>query len=97
MNIELKIKEKKENNEYILKDIKTSKEYSVIMEFYDIDSPKKGDILIISEKLLDLNYEGYCQPYAFTLFKNDINNLNKNDIIGLITSKEKFVLKRIYG
>ena len=97
MDKRLKIKEKKDNNEYILEDLKTGEIYSLILEFYDISMPKVNDTLVLSEKLLDKKSSIYCQPYAFTLFNNDFKDIHRNDIAGLITSSEKIVLKRIYG
>lgn len=85
-------------NNYNLLDKKNNKTYSLYLEFYGIDKPKVGDCLAINEKLLDRNYEGYCQPYAFKLCENE-NKINANDIekIALNLGNKKYVLKRIYG
>lgn len=85
-------------NNYYLLDKKNNKAYSLYLEFYGVDKPKVGDSLAINEKLLDKNYEGYCQPYAFILCENENKiNVNNTEKIALNCGNKKYILKRIYG
>lgn len=70
--------------------------HSLIMEFYDIPTPEVGDCILINEKLLDKNYEGYAQPYAF---KFDGGAMKNDDIEKIAVHKhgKNYVLKRVYG
>ena len=63
--VTLKIVKEKEYNRYNLVDESTTKYYSVVLEFYNMKKPELNSYLQIDERLLDENYEDYCQPYAF--------------------------------
>lgn len=97
MLLKLKIIKVNNFNEYILKDKKEGKEYSIIMEFYGIDKPKVNDIIALSDRLVDPNDKWYSQPYAFELLNDTETNLKQIDVIGLISKDKKYILKRIYG
>ena len=99
MDVSLKIKEKREFNEYILVDTKTKREYKLILEFYFMDEPKIGDVLVLNEELLNINNENFVQPYAFEILteNEDFKWLNENDMAALVTKDKKYILKRIYG
>lgn len=97
MDLVLKVVRINKYNEFILQDKDSKKEYSLILEFYGIDKPKVNDVLFLNEKLVDKNYEGYSQPYAFEMLNDDDNNLNGIDIVGLVSKGKKYILKRVYG
>ncbi len=97
MNLKLKILKINKYNEFILQDQDSKKEYSLILEFYGINKPKINDILLLDERLLDKNYKGYSQSYAFEKFNDDDKNLNETDLVGLVSKDKKYILKRVYG
>ncbi len=70
--------------------------HSLIMEFYGIPAPEVGDSILINEKLLDKNYEGYAQPYAFKLDGGAIRN-EDTEKIAVHKQGKNYVLKRVYG
>lgn len=96
--IVLKIEKINEYNNYFLKDNSSNKNYSLYLEFYGVEKPVVGSEIAINEKLLNPNYEGFAQPYAFELCK-DLTSLDKNnaEYIALNIKNKKYVLKRIYG
>ena len=102
MFVSLKIISINKNNEYVLQNEKSKKQHTLMLEFYNVKNPKVGDRLFISKNLLDINFEGFCQPYAFTVAnENEIekfaqNNFD-NEIAVLFNSNNKTILKRIYG
>lgn len=86
------------NNSYILKDIKTNKNYSLKFEFYGVDRPKLGDIIVLNEVLLDRNSEYFAQPFAFASFNEKEEKVTDNkDLAGFYSNGKKFILRRIYG
>ena len=96
MDLSLKIMQINKFNEYILQDIKTKKTHRLILEFYKIN-PNVGDIILISEKLLDPKSDLYIQSYAFEELEEITKNLDEADLAGLITKDKKYILKRMYG
>ena len=94
----LEIESVNQFNNYTLKDKKNNKSYNLYMEFYGIQKPVNGSSIALNEFLLNPNYEGYSQPYAFKLCENE-NSLNLNDTekIALKTNTNKYILKRLYG
>lgn len=97
MDLNLKIKEIKKFNQYILQDTKTKKQYSLILEFYKVDAPKVNDMILLNEDLVNPKNEWFSQPYTFEVLDADEFNINQRDIAGLITRDKKYILKRIYG
>ena len=97
MDLSLKIKKINEFNEYILQDKKSKKEYNLVLEFYGINQPNINDIILLNENLVNKNYEGYAQPYAFEIFDKKDIEINEIDMAGLITKDKKYILKRVYG
>ena len=97
MFLHLKIVKENDYNEYVLKNNKDNKEYKLILEFYGIDKPKVGDVIIISDKLIEPNNEWYSQPYVFELSSKVDKNIEKINLLGLISQGKKYILKRIYG
>ena len=97
MDLKLKIIKINKFNEFILQDQDSEKEYSLILEFYGINKPKINDILLLDERLLDKNYKGYSQPYAFEKFNDSDKNLNVTDLVGFVSKDKKYILKRVYG
>lgn len=93
----LKIIKLNKVHEYFLQDIKTNKEYRLILEFYGIDYPKVNDFLLLDENLLNPNHERYCQPYAFGILEASNTKLDKIDLVGLITKDKQYLLQRMYG
>lgn len=78
-----------------------SKRYSLVLEFYGVAKPKAADKLLIHEILLDKNWEGYTQPYAFELKQGVkpelVMEANYKEYIVLGVKGKNYVLKRIYG
>ena len=97
----LRVKEVKKFGEFMLVDEKTSKEYSLRLGFYDIEKPEEGDEIMLHKKLLDRSYEGYAQPYFFapidSKFGKSKENLQDEEIIGLVKEGKTDILKRVYG
>ena len=88
-----KIIEIGEFNTYIIKDDITSKSLSIMLEFYGVDA-KIGDFLSIDERLLNTNFDGYSQPYAFEVVSKICDGA---DFAILENSSEIYPLRRIYG
>ena len=89
--VTLKFVKEKEYNRYNLVDEQNTKYYSLVLEFYDMQKPTLNSCLQIDERLLDPQYEDYCQPYAF-------EPTNQKDYCAiLIDNDNKTYLRRIYG
>lgn len=89
-------------NEYILREIASGKNHSLILEFYNCPKVKIGDKITLSTVLFQKTWRNYAQPYAFeksNYTKEFIkeNNISYNDLIGLNNGNEKILLHRIYG
>lgn len=83
---------------YSCYDKKNNKNYDLILEFYSMNNPVVGDKISLSKNLLDVNYEGYCQPYAFRPVKNsEYNEKEKVDFAMLENKDGRILLRRIYG
>lgn len=99
--IKLKILKVKKNHEYILQEIKSKAEHSLIINFYDTKAPKVGDFIRMHESLLNRHSENFAQPYFFAnLFSDygrDIEFLREEEVICLYYKDSKVILKRIYG
>ena len=96
--ITLKILKIEKNNKYLLEDEKLNK-YNLFLEFYGIDNPKIDDTISFDKKLLDMDFEGYAQPYAFEVIKesNDYDKSKKLDYAILTKNGKQLPLRRIYG
>ena len=72
-----------------------------VFEFFDVEKPVVGSFLIMSEKLLDRNYEGFSQPYSFEPYMeyNDkqIAPVEGEEFVVLKDSNKNIIMKRIYG
>ncbi len=97
MDLKLKVVQLKPYNQYVLLDEASQKTFSLVLEFYGVKSPQINDFLVLNEKLLDQNFEGYCEPYAFTPLEDSDEIRDESELSGLICSGEKYVLKRVYG
>lgn len=79
----------------------SNKTFRVMLEFYNIGNPKVGDKILIHEKLVDVNWSGYTQPYAFelnqTMLPKQVMLNNDAEFVVLGSGSKNFVLKRIYG
>ena len=77
------------------------KRFQVVLDFYGINKPKVRDKILINERLLDIYWEGYTQPYCFELINNikpnQVLSVNDTEYIVLGTLGKNFVLKRVYG
>ena len=96
--IELVVEEIKDYGEYILRNLENAQRISLILEFYNMQKPIKGDRLILSKKLLDKTSLSYVQPYAFAFegFREDMKDLD--DRFAMLKTKNKILLlKRLYG
>ncbi len=71
-------------------------EYSLSMEFFDIEEPVIGDILILHEELLNipylLSFGDLGSSYGRKIESND-----DKDIMVLIHDGKRIYLKRLYG
>ena len=94
----LKIIQKLQYNTYTLEEKDTKKQYHLSLEFYDDVIADIGDYLLIDEKLLDPNYVGFCQPYAFGRTNKSVEEIKGNlDYVVLHKNKFNVVLERLYG
>ena len=95
--IVLKIKAIK-NNKYLLLDEKQNVFYNLFFEFYGLE-PKINDSITFDERFLNSSWEGYAQPYAFELVKNqkEYNENKKSEYAVLTLAGKDFLLRRIYG
>ena len=96
--VDLTIFKKIDNNNYELINLENGNRYKLLLEFYGIEAEPR-DILSLHEKLLDKNYEGYCQPYAFEkTTTHSAVEISKNlDLAILKKIDENITLKRLYG
>lgn len=97
MDTSLKIKEIKKHGEFVLQNQKTKQECRLILQFYGIQSPQVGDVLLLNERLLNPKDEWFSQPYAFEALEDSDDGLKEIDLAGLITKDKKYLLKRVYG
>lgn len=98
--IQLKVTQCRTNNEYVLVNNQTNITYNFVLEFFKVEKPKIGDILLLHEDLLNFKSEHYSNMYSFKLLyktREDINKLITNEIACLISNNENIILKRIYG
>lgn len=96
--VELKFEKSLNYNAYLLKSKGTNIE--LILEFYGIEKPQKGDLLFIHEDLLNPKSEYFVQPYAFELTKinlKEIKEMNDRAFALVKQGKKIYSLKRIYG
>lgn len=94
----LKFVKIEEHNRYLLEDENKNK-YSLVLEFYGLDKPKIDDVITLDNRLLDKNFEGYAQPYAFEIIKskNDYDEKRKIDYAILTINGKQLPIRRIYG
>ena len=94
------ILEKKKYGNYILKDVETGKQCSLIFQFFGVE-PKVGDKISFHKKLLDKTFAGFAQPYAFEPIKSSkdaLLNIGKDlDLAVLVCGNKKIMLKKVYG
>ena len=83
--------------------LKNSGEVRILKEIPEyLTAPiKVGDKILIHEKLVDVNWSGYTQPYAFelnqTMLPKQVMLNNDVEFVVLGSGNKNFVLKRIYG
>lgn len=96
--IALKILEIKDFGKLILLNKESKKTYELIFQFYDVKI-HADDTLILNEKLLDSNFEGFVQPYCFEKCDKKIEEISDNCEFAVLHKKtgENFVLKHVYG
>ena len=96
--VDLKVKSINEG-EYLLVDEKRNRLYYLYIEFYGIDNPKLDDIITLDERLLNKNWDGYTQPYAFEVVKSkcDYDESKKEEYLVIETNGKNILLRRIYG
>lgn len=89
------------NTRYKLKQKNKLSTTELMFEFFDVEKPTVGSLLIMSEKLLDRNYEGFSQPYSFEPYMeyNDkqIAPIEGEEFVVLKDSNKNIIMKRIYG
>jgi len=96
--VSLKILSLKENNKYLLRDMKNYRMYSLMFEFHNLKAPSVGDVIVLDDKLLNRLSEYYAQPYAFEVYDEKDGKVNdERDLAGLYTQNKKIILRRIYG
>ena len=79
------------DNSYILVS-SDGKQYEKSIEFYNVEAPKVGDLLYLSDKILnDVNI------YCFGPFEENLKNINEDDIIKIVSSNQEYYLQRYYG
>ena len=92
---------KKDNYIYTLED-KENNQYTLNIEFQDIDTiPSINNYIYMSEELLDKNYEEYSTMYTFgpldSSYGRKIKDENNPDIIRIDIQDKSIYLKRLYG
>ena len=93
------VKEVLKYNQYLLESEKGELVQSI--ELYGMPKICVGDCININNKLLDVNFLGYTQPYAFELLNMDeqfeINQENEIEYISIMHDNKEYWLKRVYG
>ena len=97
----LKVSDKKDRI-YTLESVNSYKKYKFLLNFYDLaEDVKVGNLIEMSEDLLNPNYEGYSKEYFFdslnSKYGREIKTEQDVDLIKLITDKSLIMLKRVYG
>ena len=99
--VTLKVTQVRKFNEYVLHDEKTNFTYNFVLEFQDVDAPKYGDVLLFNEDLLNPQSECYSHSYSFGAIDSPYGKskakIDPKELIGLHTTKDNIILKRIYG
>lgn len=88
------------NNDYEL--MNNDNIYKLNIKFYDIEkTPKVGDVVYMSERLLDKNYREYSDSYQFGVvnspYGRDININSETEIICVVINEKNIFLKRVFG
>lgn len=95
----MKIESVGEYGQFTLVD-ENGEKHVLLFEFYQTPPLEKGDKIMIDEVLLDRQYEGFVQPYAFekTTKGEILKNKAPLEEIGYIEKQgEKIVIRRIFG
>ena len=99
--VTLKILDKNENDEYVLKEQKSGKTHTLTFVFYDVKAPEVGNLVQIHEKLLDKNSKEFSQPYYFGDLDDPtgraVERLKDEEIVCLHMNGEKVICKRLFG
>ncbi len=88
------------NNDYEL--VNNDNIYKLNIKFFDIEkTPKEGDIIYISENLLDKKYHEYSDSYQFgsvnSIYGREVNKNSENEVICIVMNGENTYLKRVFG
>lgn len=95
--MELKVLKINEYNNFLLKDVQTEKVYSLFLEFYNVPDIEVSDTIFLNKNLLNPQFEGFAQPYAFELFLGNVDEKNNLEYAIYCKKNKKYILKRIYG
>lgn len=99
--VTLEVLKKNENDEYLLKERKTGKKFSLVFVFYDSAQPEMGDVIVLHESLLDRKSNNFCQPYYFGGLENSFGReseiLGDDELLYLHCKDKQMIFKRLYG
>lgn len=75
--------------------------YELLIEFYGIEKPSVGSIILMDERLLDEKYEGFSQPYSFEYYMEYVDDkaapIEGTEHIVLFDNNKSIIMERIYG
>ena len=95
--IKLKVLQVYENCKYQFQKDNGDK-LSLIIELYEANNLRQGDLVEMSEELLDGSSPNFVQPYAFQKCeKSEFEKLNQTEKMIITSNGVTILLKRIYG
>ena len=95
--IKLKVLQVYENCKYQFQKDNGDK-LSLIIELYEANNLRQGDLVEMSEELLDSSSPNFVQPYAFQKCeKSEFEKLSKTEKMSVTSNGVTILLKRIYG
>lgn len=99
--IKFEVIDKKDFDTYILKNIESGREHSIMFVFYGGVRLDIGDEISLPIELTNRNYEGYAQPYCYEVTTKKLEELidvvQRKDFAIIKSNNKTIFLKRIYG
>lgn len=85
---------------YVVEDDEEN-EYELNLEFQGEEKADMGDTIVMDERLLDSQYEGYCGSYTFGNMESPYGRSGLEegspDVIRVVKPDKEILLKRLYG
>lgn len=96
--VALKILEIKKAGVLVLQEKESEKIFELMFQFFGVNA-NVSDTIILNEKLLNPNFEGFIQPYAFEKCDKKVEEIDAGTEFSVLhkMSGENLVIQRVYG